>query len=237
MEPQGTSVLPIGKSSPQQALGARSIWERPGMRQDHHIYKLPASPLPSPPLKQLPTFPGDLVQHVSHSRCGSWGSSHQDKGQVTGTGLGGTAGVATGPSPPLAAAATAPAAGRPGAPLLWKLIVWVEAGSRGEGAQPTGCTSANQPKAPLPQKDTTPARAPSPGDGARAAFQPTLMPSAGYPCVVNICAKAGGGPTETAQPPPPTLCQQCNEQEKTPGAGATGQVSVTLGKYPCISEL
>lgn len=83
-----------------------------------------------PPLSQAhpmwaytPTFPGGQVQRVSRSVCRSCGSSHQDGGQVAGTGLSGSAGVATGPSPLLAAAAAAaaPTAGRPGAPFLLKL--------------------------------------------------------------------------------------------------------------------
>lgn len=70
---------------------------------------------------------------VSRCLCRLQGAAPltRTRGQVTDRGLGGSAGLAAGTSPSLVAAAAAPTAGKPGVPLLWKLIIWVKAGSQG----------------------------------------------------------------------------------------------------------
>lgn len=83
-----------------------------------------APPLPSPPCARLrhPHTPGTKPRVQATPSAGA--GAHLTR-------AGGRSQARDSQSPPLAAAATAPTAGRPGAPLLPKLIVWVKAGSQG----------------------------------------------------------------------------------------------------------
>lgn len=126
-----------------------------GLGQDHHIRELPIPLCEAHPSYKYPilTFPGKQghsVSHISHSHAEVGAHLTRTGGKVADSGLCGSTGIAAGPCPLLVvAAAAAPTARRPGAPLLLRCIVWVEARGQDECTQATGHTVVNWQKAPL----------------------------------------------------------------------------------------
>lgn len=182
MVPQGTLCSREGGP----ALTRRSVptAAETGLGQDHHIRELPGPLSEARPSYKSPvfTFPGNCghsLSHISHSRARARAHLTRTARKVAGSGLCGGTGIAAGPRSLLVAAAAAPAAGRPGAPLLLGFVVWVEVRGRDECTQPAGDTVVNWQKAPLD---------PGPVHGARSDSSPT-WPLSSIPCAVNRLRK------------------------------------------------